>query len=141
MKAVISRLTEIIFVQAVRAWIESQPAGQGGWLGALRDPQIGAALELMHRTPERSWSVSTLAREVAKRRVLATPPWRNSVPEKEAVAAWARLLAGSPPAKGKLTTAQKGQVIGYLRRQALAEIAAPKPRGKPPRPPGSWRTP
>jgi AraC-like DNA-binding protein len=67
-KAVISRLTEIIFVQAVRAWMENQPAGQGGWLGALRDPQIGAALELIHREPERSWSVSTLAREVAMSR-------------------------------------------------------------------------
>jgi AraC-like DNA-binding protein len=67
-KAVISRLTEIIFVQAVRDWMENQPAGQGGWLGALRDPQIGAALELIHRAPERPWSVSTLAREVAMSR-------------------------------------------------------------------------
>jgi AraC-like DNA-binding protein len=67
-KTVISRLTEIIFVQAVRAWMENQPAGQRGWLGALRDPQIGTALELIHHAPERPWSVATLAREVAMSR-------------------------------------------------------------------------
>jgi AraC family transcriptional regulator, alkane utilization regulator len=67
-KTVISRLTEIIFVQAVRAWMENQPADQRGWLGALRDTQIGAALELIHRAPERSWSVAMLAREVAMSR-------------------------------------------------------------------------
>lgn len=67
-KAVISRLTEIVFVQAVRAWMERQPAGQGGWLGALRDPQIGAALGLIHHAPERPWSVASLAREVAMSR-------------------------------------------------------------------------
>jgi len=47
-QTVISRLTEIIFVQAVRVWMASQPAGQGGWVGALRDPHIGAALGLIH---------------------------------------------------------------------------------------------
>src|SRR5439155_5527801 len=67
-QTMISRLTEIIFVQAMRLWMASQPAGQGGWLGALRDPQIGAALGLMHRAPERDWSVAALAREVAMSR-------------------------------------------------------------------------
>src|SRR5262249_4702585 len=42
-QTVLSRLTEIMFVQAVRMWMASQPIGQGGWLGALRDPHIGAA--------------------------------------------------------------------------------------------------
>jgi AraC-like DNA-binding protein len=67
-KAMISRLTDLIFVQAVRIWMESKPSDQAGWLGALRDPQIGTALGLIHRAPDRAWSVSALAREVAMSR-------------------------------------------------------------------------
>ena len=40
----VTRLTDIVFIQAVRAWIAAQPPGTGGWLGALRDKHIGAAL-------------------------------------------------------------------------------------------------
>ena len=38
--SIIGHLTGIIFVQAVRTWIESPPDGQGGWFGGLRDKQI-----------------------------------------------------------------------------------------------------
>lgn len=61
---VVSRLTEVILVQALRAWVASLPAGRGGWLGALRDPQMAAALALMHRSPERRWTVAALAGQV-----------------------------------------------------------------------------
>ncbi len=61
----LSHLTEIIFVQAVHIWIASQPMGQGEWLGALCEPQIGAALTLIHHAPEQPWSVAAMAREVA----------------------------------------------------------------------------
>jgi AraC-like DNA-binding protein len=67
-KAMLSRLTDVIFVQAVRIWMTNQPAEQAGWLGGLRDPQIGTALGLIHQAPERAWSVSALAREVAMSR-------------------------------------------------------------------------
>src|SRR5262249_57988992 len=60
---VVTRLTEVVFVQAVRVWIAQQAEGHGGWLGALRDPQIGAALALIHRKPEHGWGVAGVARE------------------------------------------------------------------------------
>lgn len=65
---VLSRLIDVVFVQALREWIEDLPPDQGGWLGALRDRQIGAALSLMHREPARAWSVAELAKEVSMSR-------------------------------------------------------------------------
>src|SRR5262249_3836859 len=65
---VVTRSTGVVFVQAVRVWIAQQAEGHGGWLGALRDPQIGAALALIHRKPEHDWSVAGLAREVGMSR-------------------------------------------------------------------------
>lgn len=62
--AVASRVAESIFVEALRAHIESLPPQQRGWLAGLRDPQVGRCLELMHRQPAQPWSVESLAQEV-----------------------------------------------------------------------------
>ncbi len=51
-EAVITRLSEILFLQAVRAYMSSLSDGMGGWLGALKDPQIGQALALIQRQPD-----------------------------------------------------------------------------------------
>jgi AraC-like DNA-binding protein len=61
---IVSRLADILFVQAIRAHHASGAAGAVGWLSATRDPQIGAALRAMHRDVARPWSVKALA-EVA----------------------------------------------------------------------------
>jgi AraC-like DNA-binding protein len=67
-ETVITRLADILVIQAIRSWIEQDPAAQTGWLGALRDPQIGRAISLIHRDPARSWTVASLADEVAMSR-------------------------------------------------------------------------
>jgi AraC-like DNA-binding protein len=67
-ETVITRLADVLVIQAIRAWIEGDPAAQTGWLGALRDPQVGRALTLIHRDPARAWTVAGLADEVAMSR-------------------------------------------------------------------------
>jgi len=67
-EAVITRLSDILVIQAIRSWIAGDPAGQTGWLGALQDPRIGLALALIHRDPALPWSVASLARETAMSR-------------------------------------------------------------------------
>ena len=67
-EAVITRLSDILVIQAIRSWIAGDPAGQTGWLGALQDPRIGLALSLIHRDPALPWSVASLARETAMSR-------------------------------------------------------------------------
>jgi hypothetical protein len=58
---VLARLSDILFVQAIRAHLAQLEEGVGGWLDAARDAQIGQALALMHRSPEREWTVGSLA--------------------------------------------------------------------------------
>jgi AraC-like DNA-binding protein len=60
-ETIVTRLADILVIQAIRAWIERDPAAQSGWLGALRDRQIGRALALMHGEPARAWTLQTLA--------------------------------------------------------------------------------
>jgi len=67
-ETIVTRLADILVIQAIRAWIERDPAAQGGWLGALRDRQIGRALTLVHADPARDWSLATLASAAAMSR-------------------------------------------------------------------------
>ncbi|MEJ2642527.1 MAG: AraC family transcriptional regulator, partial [Desulfosarcinaceae bacterium] len=67
-ETVITRLADILVIQMIRAWIDSAPEGQQGWLAALRDPQIGRALAAIHRAPKRSWSVAELASDAGMSR-------------------------------------------------------------------------
>jgi len=67
-ETLIARLLDVILIQAVRVWLESQPVERPSWLGALRDPDLGAALGLMHSAPDRPWTVASLAAEVAMSR-------------------------------------------------------------------------
>lgn len=67
-EAIVSRLTDVIFVQVLRHWIASVPEGRGGWLGALRDRHVAAALTHIHRSPDRGWTNASLAEAVGMSR-------------------------------------------------------------------------
>jgi len=60
----LSRLTEVLFVEVLRSWIKSLGPGEGGWLGAMADPHIGPALQLIHERPERPWTLDDLGQRV-----------------------------------------------------------------------------
>ena len=65
---VVPRLVDSLLVYVVRAWLDGQPVGAGGWFGALRDPAIARALSLIHEQPHTAWTVEGLAHRVAQSR-------------------------------------------------------------------------
>ena len=67
-ETVIRRLADVLVIQAIRTWIEKDPAARTGWLNALRDKQIGRAIALVHRDPARAWTLASLADAVAMSR-------------------------------------------------------------------------
>ncbi len=67
-ETVITRLADILVIQAIRAWLASDPVSQTGWLGALRDRQIGRAIALIHRNPGADWTLASLASRVGMSR-------------------------------------------------------------------------
>jgi AraC-like DNA-binding protein len=60
---VVSRLVDVLFVQALRTFIMSTHCKESG-LRALGDPHIGKALQLVHERPAEPWTVEGLARAV-----------------------------------------------------------------------------
>lgn len=63
-----TRLSDVLLIQALRAYLKDVPDDERGWLRGLADPQIGRALARMHRNPELEWSVLTLAQEAGMSR-------------------------------------------------------------------------
>ena len=61
-KVVADRLAEVLFIQCIRAHIALHPdTHNSGWLRAVFDPKIGAALNAMHERVDNPWTVETLA--------------------------------------------------------------------------------
>ena len=58
---VLNRLAEIMLVQLIRAWLDSQPAACGSWLRAMTDPQLSGAFAAFHADPGTPWTVESLA--------------------------------------------------------------------------------
>jgi AraC-like DNA-binding protein len=122
-ETLISRLLDIIFVQALRVWIASEPQSSGGWLGALRDPQIGAALSLMHREPGRAWSVDALAQAVSMSRSPFAAKFSALVgePPLTYLTRWRMYLASSLLAGERLNVGEVAARIGYQSDAAFSK--------------------
>ena len=63
-ETVLAKLSELLFVEALRRYIELLPEQQTGWLAGLRDRFVGRALALMHEHSDRDWTVEELAESV-----------------------------------------------------------------------------
>ncbi len=78
---VVPRLIDTLLVFIVRRWLEAQPAGGAGWFGALRDPQIGRVLGLIHNQPEHPWTLIELAQRAFQSRATFARRFRTLVGE------------------------------------------------------------
>jgi AraC-like DNA-binding protein len=67
-ETVLTRLADILVIQAIRSWLENAPEAKQGWLAAMRDINLGRALAAIHRQPGKPWTVGTLAREAGMSR-------------------------------------------------------------------------
>jgi AraC family transcriptional regulator, alkane utilization regulator len=95
-ESVLAKLSELMFVEAMRRYVEDLPPNGRGWLAGVRDAQVGRTLALLHGDPGREWTVDELARKVALSR--------------SALADRFSALVGEPPMK-------------YLKRWRLALAA------------------
>ena len=62
-EAVVERMSEMLFVEVLRRYVDSLPADQTGWLAGMRDPVVGRALSLLHQRPADGWTLEQLGRE------------------------------------------------------------------------------
>lgn len=76
-EAVLAKLSEVLFVETLRAWIAQLPTHQTGWLAGARDPEVGKTLALMHQKPTHPWTIASLAREAGMSRSVLAERFRH----------------------------------------------------------------
>ena len=121
-EAVITRLGDILVIQAIRAWLETDPGARTGWLGALQDPQIGRAIMLIHSEPARDWTVASLAAELAMSRSAFAARFTALVgePAMQYVTRW-RMQVGLHALKDEgATVGELADRLGYRSEAAFA---------------------
>jgi AraC-like DNA-binding protein/mannose-6-phosphate isomerase-like protein (cupin superfamily) len=67
-EAVMIRLADLLFIEAVRTHFSAPGSARSGLAAAIRDPRIATALASIHRQPEADWSISRLASQAAMSR-------------------------------------------------------------------------
>ena len=71
-EAVLAKLSEVLFIEALRRYVGRLSDAETGWLAGSRDPHVGRALGLLHARPAQSWTIGSLAQSVGvSRAVLA----------------------------------------------------------------------
>lgn len=121
-EAVVTRLADILVIQALRTWLDDNASTCGGWVGALRDERIGPAIQLMQREPERDWTLESLARAIGMSRSALAGRFRELVGETPMnfLARWRMNIATTWLKEGDDPVADIAERLGYRSEAAFS---------------------
>lgn len=113
--SMLAKLSELMFMEAMRRHVERLPPGGRGWLAGMRDAQVGRALALLHGDPARAWTVDELARGVALSRSALAERFASRVgePPMQYLKRWRLALAAQSLRAGGEAIARVAQRSGY----------------------------
>jgi AraC-like DNA-binding protein len=116
------RLSELMFVEAIRRHLEKLPASQTGWLAGLRDRVVGRALVLLHEQPTRTWTVDELARSIGVSRAVLAERFSELVgcPPIQYLTQWRMQLAARLLADNDSTVSVTAHEVGYESEAAFS---------------------
>jgi len=136
-EAVLERVSEMVFVDAARRYLDSLDEGGSGWLAALRDRFVGRAIGLLHERPAEPWTVDELGRQVGLSRSALHERFVELVgqPPMQYLANWRMQLGAGLLREGNATVATIAQEVGYDSEAAFAR-AFKRLVGQPP---AAWR--
>jgi AraC-like DNA-binding protein len=134
---VLERISEVMFVQAVRRYIGEVEETAGGWLAGLRDRHVGRALALLHKEPSRAWTVDELGQEVGLSRSALHERFTQLIgrPPMQYLAQWRMQLASTLLSNSNTTIASIALEVGYESEAAFTR-AFKRFVGAPP---ATWR--
>ena len=133
-----TRLPELLLVEILRLHLASAPAMDHGWVAALHDPVLAPAIALMHRFPERKWTVAQLAKETAVSRSVLDARFRQVLGRSPIryLTEWRMHVAQDLLATTELSVFSIAHRVGYDSEEAFSRAFKRTFEA----PPGLWRT-
>jgi AraC-like DNA-binding protein len=134
---VLARLSEALFAEAIRIYMDRPEAPKSGWLAALRDRYVGRALSALHERPAHPWTVEQLAKEAGLSRSALGERFTALVgmPPMQYLTRWRTSLAASRLRQSDASILRVATDVGY-ESEAAFNRAFKKEFGLPP---AAWR--
>lgn len=136
-EAVLERMSEMLFVEALRRYVDTLPPEQTGWLAGIRDAAVGRALALMHANPAEAWTIERLAEEAALSRSVLHERFLHYLgqPPMQYLAQWRMQLAAASLRDTDAKVIEVAFEVGYENEAAFSR-AFRRAVGESP---GAWR--
>jgi AraC-like DNA-binding protein len=134
---VLAKLAEVLFIEVLRLYVNQQSEGRIGWLAAVGDRIVGAALNQLHARPAHTWTVDELAREAHTSRSVLAERFQALVGSSpmQYLTQWRMLLAANLLTRSNAPLARIAEDVGYQTDTAFSR-AFRREFGSPP---ATWR--
>jgi len=134
---VLAKLSEVLFIEVLRLYMNEQGEGRTGWLAGVGDRIVGAALNALHKSPAHAWTLEELARTAGTSRSVLAERFQHLVGSSpmQYLTQWRMLLASNLLARSNAPLASIAQDVGYQTDTAFSR-AFRREYGAPP---AAWR--
>jgi AraC-like DNA-binding protein len=134
---VLAKLAEVLFIEALRMYMNEQSEGRTGWLAGVRDRIVGAALNALHKNPAHGWTLEELAQTANTSRSVLAERFQQLVGTSpmQYLTQWRMLLAANLLSRSNAPLARIAEDVGYQTDTAFSR-AFRREFGAPP---ATWR--
>jgi AraC-like DNA-binding protein len=134
---VLAKLSEVLFIEVLRLYMNEQSEGRTGWLAGLSDRIVGAALNALHRRPAEAWTLERLARAAGTSRSVLAERFQHLVGSSpmQYLTQWRMVLAANLLCRSDAPLARIAEDVGYQTDAAFSR-AFRREYGAPP---AAWR--
>jgi AraC-like DNA-binding protein len=134
---VLAKLSEVLFIEVLRLYMNEQGEGRTGWLAGVGDRIVGAALNALHKSPAHAWTLDELARTAGSSRSVLAERFQQLVGSSpmQYLTQWRMLLAANLLCRSNAPLARIAEDVGYQTDTAFSR-AFRREYGAPP---AAWR--
>ncbi len=134
---VLAKLSEVLFIEVLRLYMNQQSEGRTGWLAGLGDRIVGGALNALHKAPAQAWTLEDLARAAGTSRSVLAERFQHLVGTSpiQYLTEWRMLLASNLLRRSNAPLTQIAEDVGYQTDAAFSR-AFRREFGTPP---ATWR--
>lgn len=134
---VLAKLAEVLFIEMLRLYMNEQHEGRTGWLAAVADRVVGAALSALHKSPAQAWTVEELARVANTSRSVLAERFQQMVGSSpmQYLTTWRMMLAANLLSGSNAPLSRIAEDVGYQTDTAFIR-AFRREFGSPP---ATWR--
>jgi AraC-like DNA-binding protein len=134
---VLAKLSEVLFIEVLRLYIDQHAPGRIGWLAGVGDRVVGAALSALHTRPAHAWTLEDLAKEAGASRSVLAERFQQMVGSSpmQYLTQWRMMLAANLLSRSNAPLARIAEDVGYQTDTAFIR-AFRREYGAPP---AAWR--